>query len=420
MKTLNQIIKEVPPGSKLVELGNIFSRTYDLDVKYGSIAQNMVLHAVLPDCEHDDYMLFEAQKEATLVVVDEFFDIIAKAPPKIYPFGSFYCDVKEISAESPAFLRNMVKGRIATVSKYRDTHLISSKADVRAFDSLVPGGQLSINSVVLDLLERANPYKGVEALFENRYGLPVKDICFTFMVSPINGVYTDEVSDYKLHLIGMYNTKTDAFYQQWQIMSFCSTFNITTDYGILARYQIPVYNKDALGVIANARCKDPSVCGVILSCQNDSTKSGYYIPQKTNIEKKKQVHVQNLVNYSRVLQRIAKPIAANDYIGTMQIKHKYGEIAELLQKYIEENKMEMISLYQQHRFSRSAYAFHMRVSHHPFKNVLMHMYHGKIKSIHEMFRVVNTSKVARELLEDAKYSSKIKNLIEERVNAKRV
>jgi len=415
MKSLSELIKKYKPTNDLPKLGKHFKLQYDLNILYGVLNQNTILHAARADWTNadDDAVLFPAQEESTLVIIDEFFDIVAKAPPKIYPMSHQFCVVKEISDKKPVSVKNMIEGHLVTVSKYKQTHLISTTKDVHAYNKLVDGGVISVRTAILDLLERANPYKGIDALFKDRYNLSAKDLCFTFVLSPSNGEYTDVVSDYELYIVGMYNKKTDKFYPSWQTSSFMHGFSIADDYAIKIQHPVIAYNYAHVKSIAQVRAKYPNVKGIIVNYTGENEKAAYYIPPTDMVSKQKKGPG---INYEKFIGPIARPFLENNYIGGMQVRYKYEELSCLVQRYLDGNKSEINSLFQQYRYSRTAKAFYLRVGHHPFRKMLMSMYRGDIKSTHEMSRVIHLAKFTREMLKDPVYSNEIKELIKEEVN----
>lgn len=415
MKNINTLIDKYKTTNELPLLGRHLRLKYDLDISYGMLNQNAILHITRTDGVDEDSVLFPAQEDATLIVIDEFFDIISKAPKKLYSMSNQFCAVKEISQKNSVSVKNMVEGHLVTVSKYKQSYLISTREDIHAYNKLVSGGTISVNTAMLDLLERANPYKGIEVLFENRSELPSEDICFTFMLSPKNGVYTDNVSDYKLYLISMYNRKTDAFYQPWQMISFTNNINAIVEYAIRVQSSVIAYSYDHVKAIAEERVKSPNIKGVLLNYTSEVSKSAYHIPCVCAETKPE---VEQGINYNKFIGPIAKPFLENNYIAAMQVRYKHDELATVVQRFLESSKTSINSLFQQCRYSRTAKAFHLRVEHHPFKKVLMAMYRGDIKSTHELFRVVNIAKFTRELLKDPIYSNEVKKLIKEEVNGK--
>ena len=415
MKNINTLIDKYKTTNELPLLGKHLKLNYDLDISYGMLNQNTILHATRDDNVDEDSVLFPVQEEATLVVIDEFFDIVSKAPPKLYPMSHQFCAVKEISQKDPVSVKNMIEGHLVTVSKYKNSYMISTRENIHAYNKLITDGTVSVNTAVLDLLERINPYKGIDALFEEKSELNAEDICFTFILSPKTGIYTDDVSDYKLYLVGMYNRKTDAFYQSWQIISFINTLNMLSDYSIYVQDSVIAYSYDNIKAISKDRVKRPNIKGVIVSYTGKIGKSAYYTP---GINMEIETITEQKLNYNKYIGYVAKPFLENNYIAAMQVRYKHEELAFTIQRFLESNITSINSLFQKYSHSRTAKAFYLRVEHHPFKKVLMSMYRGNIKSTHELSKVVHIAKFTRELLKDPIYSKEVKKLIKEEINGK--
>lgn len=375
----------------LPDLRNVLENKYNLNVLLGDLSGKMILHVSRPGGAIGASMCDVIQEQATLSIIDHEMKVIAKAPEKAYPISDPFCDIKHINDHNPAYIRDWIDGTLVMVSKQNSTYLISTKTSVHATEML-NDTNLVTQRVVLRLLERANYYRGVDALFDVTEVPALDKLTYTFIIAPKNGIYTNDWKDYELYLISAWNRETTYPASVPQLCSLSRQLNI----------QMPenqkIYSfKQAYAFMEERYKRTKNTKGVILTDMEGSTASVPFVEEE-NV-KLESMPEENSVYVNKIIPFV-EPFLSGNYAGILCAKEKNKKLMEELYRHYNVYIDDVRDTFKKFRNSRSKKAFAARVKEHKFKTVLYALYEGKIESAGRAIKVLPAKHFAKFVLSE--------------------
>ena len=90
-----------------------------------------------------------------------------------------------IDDENPLLVADLLIGKLVTISSYQQTYVLSTRNSLHANDCIKKGIPTTTKNIVLDLMDRIDPYSGLDGLFRaNRGGINCKGFSYSFVIVP--------------------------------------------------------------------------------------------------------------------------------------------------------------------------------------------------------------------------------------------
>lgn len=396
---LRKILKSV---ASIDGLHSVLTHKYGLTTLSSELSGKRILHVSRPSGIIGAGMCDIVQESCTLLVIDENMKVVAKAPDKVYPLEDPFCEIKHVNEYNPAYVTDWIDGTLVVISKRGSSYLISTKNSVHGAD-LLGTSELSVSSVVLDLLDIANPYKGIDLLFDAKEVPSLNELSWSFVIRPKNGVYTNDFRDYEMYLVGAFNTETEYTASMTQLASLARQLCLKMP------ERQKIFNFKQATVFMNSRAKKmvPYKGIIFTDCADGSTASARYINKsKIQVEKEKKIDVDGAL-LNKLIPYVT-PFLEDKPSIVFEMCAKDRELTYVVYKHFNEYIDSVRKAFAKAEHSRSKKAFAERVKGHEFATVLYALYSGKIETPGRAIDVLSPKRFATHiLLKDADNIAKL-------------
>lgn len=358
------IADEVAAATNYEEFKTSIVEQYGVVLKEGLIGTRRAVLITRPPEPDDSCAMHD---ECTIMIVTEDLEIVAKSIDRIYDYKHPECPLKitdrpnDKMSMSPTFVEEKLPGIHVILAKHKSTYVLSTENILHAAEQ-VPGTSKSVNSFVVNYINKMQPTRGLDGLFAQEW---FSRFCWVFQISPTC------FPTYKLVLLSIVNMETGDELSPSQVDNLAEYFRFGRP------RKIEVYNEKQMDVAIEELLRtNKNLTHVILS-NNRTERAQLKITAEDKLSTFQPGSRRSILTLTEAAMRgVELQEVANS--GLVEVlKENRERLIEEVNELYNKNK---------HRRTRKEFAEHIKKS--PFAKVLFGLRSNKIRTVEEFYKII--------------------------------